>query len=101
MPEILDSDFAGPLESDRAGAPSDAMSRETSEALKGELGTAFTDGSRLSDEPEDLAARLAIVERAYEELLARVRGYEHERVEIRNRLERILAQIARTAATRS
>ena len=45
-----------------------------------------------------LAARLATVERAYEDLLQRVRRYEGERAEIRTRLERILARIAASGA---
>jgi len=45
-------------------------------------------------EPEAVAARLASIERAYEDLLQRVRRYERERVEIRARIERILARIA-------
>jgi hypothetical protein len=57
------------------------MSAETVEVLK---------------EPADedpLVARLATVERAYEDLLQRVRRYERERAEIRARLERILSRI--------
>jgi predicted nucleic acid-binding Zn-ribbon protein len=42
---------------------------------------------------ETLEARLAAVERAYEDLLERVRRYERERADIRSRLERLLAQI--------
>ena len=45
-----------------------------------------------------LTARLATVERAYEDLLQRVRRYERERAEIRARLERILARIASAGA---
>ena len=44
---------------------------------------------------EALEARLAAVERAYEDLLERVHRYERERVEIRARIERILARLAR------
>jgi len=51
-------------------------------------------------EPEPIAARLASVERAYDELLARVRDYERERAEIRSRLERILTEIGRPEPAR-
>jgi hypothetical protein len=57
------------------------MSRETVEALE------------LHSEREALAARLATLERAYADLLQRVRRYERERAEIKARLERILARI--------
>lgn len=42
-------------------------------------------------EREALATRLASLECAYGELLARLRRYESERAEIRSRVERILA----------
>jgi len=45
------------------------------------------------EEREELEARLVAVERAYAELLDRVRRYERERVDIRERLNRILARI--------
>jgi len=57
------------------------MSRETLEVLE------------VQGEREALAARLASVERAYADLLQRVRRYERERAEIKARLERILARI--------
>jgi predicted nuclease with TOPRIM domain len=44
-------------------------------------------------ERETLAARLASVEQAYEELLQRLRRYERERAELRARLERLLQRI--------
>jgi predicted nucleic acid-binding Zn-ribbon protein len=44
-------------------------------------------------EREDAEARLIALERAYEDLLQRVRRYERERAEIRARVERILARI--------
>jgi hypothetical protein len=50
----------------------------------------------LKDAPGDsepLVARCAKLERAYDDLLQRVRRYERERAEIRARLERILARI--------
>jgi len=57
------------------------MSRETLEVLE------------VGGEREALAARLASVERAYADLLQRVRRYERERAEIKARLERILARM--------
>lgn len=42
---------------------------------------------------EALAARLASVERAYDELLARVRWYEEERRRMKQRLERLLVAL--------
>jgi predicted nucleic acid-binding Zn-ribbon protein len=60
------------------------MGSETVEALEVPL------------EREAVEARLAAVERAYEDLLQRVRRYEGERAEIRARLERILARIGGT-----
>jgi len=57
------------------------MSRETVELL----------GTRR--EGEVLEARFAALERAYEDLLQRVRRYEQERTEIRARLARILARM--------
>jgi uncharacterized coiled-coil DUF342 family protein len=43
---------------------------------------------------EPLVARCASLERAYDDLLQRIRRYERERAEIRARLERLLALIA-------
>jgi uncharacterized protein YhaN len=57
------------------------MSRETLEVLE------------VPDERDALLARVARLERAYEDLLQRVRRYERERVEIRGRLERLLNRI--------
>jgi len=45
------------------------------------------------EERDALAARLATVERAYDELLARVRFYERERAELRDRLQQLLSRI--------
>ena len=42
---------------------------------------------------ESTEARLAAMERAYEDLLERVRRYERERADIRTRLDRILARL--------
>ncbi len=44
-------------------------------------------------EHEAIEARLQAVERAYDDLLQRVRRYERERAEIRARLERLLARL--------
>ena len=43
---------------------------------------------------EPLLARCARLERAYDDLLQRVRRYERERAELRARLERLLAVLA-------
>lgn len=69
------------------------MSTRTSEAFRNGLGSALAEGEGVHEESRVLAAKLATVERAYDELLDRVRGYERERAEIRTRLERILSQI--------
>ena len=58
------------------------MSRETVEVL----------GTR--EDGEVLEARFAALERAYDDLLQRVRRYEQERREIRTRLARILARMS-------
>ena len=47
----------------------------------------------VEDEREALALRLAEVERAYQELVERLHGYERERAEVKARLEGILARI--------
>jgi hypothetical protein len=57
------------------------MSRETVELL----------GTR--EDGQVLEARFAALERAYDDLLQRVRRYEQERWEIRARLARILARM--------
>ena len=44
-------------------------------------------------ESQGLEARCAALERAYDDLLERVRRYERERVEIRARLARILGRM--------
>jgi len=59
------------------------MTPETVEMLK----------EALADK-EPLVARCARLERAYDDLLQRVRRYERERAEIRARLEHLLAVIA-------
>ena len=45
-----------------------------------------------------LTERLLTVERAYAELLQRVRWYEREREELKGRLEKLLSHIGRGAA---
>jgi hypothetical protein len=72
------------------------MSRETPQAL-GARSEPFD--TRHQDELDMLICRLANVERAYEELLGRVRRYEQERRDIRARLGRILGQLAHPRAT--
>ena len=62
------------------------MSRESAE-------TFFARPEGVEDEREALALRLAEVERAYQELVERLHGYERERAEIKARLEGILARL--------
>ena len=66
------------------------MSRERGEGLAQRLEPSRAEAG---DDQATLAVRLAHVERAYGELLERVRHYEHERAEIKSRLKRILASI--------
>jgi hypothetical protein len=68
------------------------MSRDTTEAFDHPL---FTFGPAATDEHErtSMASRLAALEQAHAELLERVSRYERERVEIRARLARLLAQL--------
>lgn len=68
------------------------MSRDTPEALN----HPFFDFDASPPELDDrtaMASRLAAVEQAYAELLARVDRYERERTEIRARLAHILARL--------
>ncbi len=68
------------------------MTRDTVAAV--DEGSETSAGSgRDGAESEGLIHRLANVERAYGELLQRVRQYERERVEIKRRLEGIMAQL--------
>lgn len=67
------------------------MSRDTTEAFDHPL-FAFTSTTD-ANERASLASRLAALERAHAELLERVDRYERERLEIRARLARLLAQL--------
>jgi hypothetical protein len=68
------------------------MSRDTTEAFDHPL--FGSDGvSADAGEQASLASRLAALEQANAELLARVDRYERERLEIRARLGRLLAQL--------
>jgi len=69
------------------------MSRETLEVLEERLQAFLARHQEVQGERAALALRLASVERAYEELLQRVRRYERERAEIKDRLGRILTRI--------
>lgn len=69
------------------------MSRETLANFERQLETFLARHAAVEDERAALAARLASVERAYDELLRRLQKYEGERVEIRKRLERLLARL--------
>ncbi len=65
------------------------MSRDTPQALEETL-----DGNAAQGEDRELLlARLSAVERAYQELLERVRRYERERADIRARVQRVLARL--------
>jgi hypothetical protein len=76
------------------------MSRETLQGLE-ERPDAFLDRQeQRGDDRQSLAARLVSVERAYEAVVARLRGYERERREIRLRLERLFARLDRLDAPR-
>lgn len=69
-----------------------AMSRDTLAAVDEGVKASVT--SNHDGAPrEALVHRLANVERAYGELLQRVRQYERERAEIKHRLEGIMAQL--------
>ena len=62
------------------------MSRESAENF-------LASHQEVEDERAALALRLAKVERAYQELLERLSGYERERAEIKARLEGLLARL--------
>jgi len=62
------------------------MSRESAENL-------LAGHREVEDERAALALRLAKVERAYQELLERLSGYERERADIKARLEGLLARL--------
>jgi len=62
------------------------MSRESAENF-------LASHREVEDERAALALRLAKVERAYQELLERLSGYERERAEIKARLEGLLARL--------
>jgi uncharacterized protein YhaN len=69
------------------------MSRETFAIFEQRLEAFLARHAEVEDERVALVARLAAVERAYEELLRRVQKYEGERVAIRGRVERLLARL--------
>ena len=68
------------------------MSRDTLAAVD-DRADISADGDREGMPRDALIQRLADVERAYGELLQRVRRYERERAEIRQRLSGILAEL--------
>lgn len=74
------------------------MSRETLAIFERQLETFIARHAEVEDQRAALAARLASVERAYEDLLRRVEKYEGERIEIRSRLERLLARLGLSGA---
>jgi hypothetical protein len=65
------------------------MGRETQQGL----GSFLVDQQDGDAGEESLRARLAGLERAYQDLLERLRRYERERGEIKSRLEGILARL--------
>jgi hypothetical protein len=68
------------------------MTRDTGVAVDDDSGVpvgSVRDGAEASQ----LVDRLAIVERAYSELLQRVRRYERERAELKHRLASLMAQL--------
>jgi len=69
------------------------MSRDTLEVLEERLQHFLARHEEVRGEREALAERLASVERAYAEVCQRLNRYEHERREIKNRLERLLLRI--------
>jgi hypothetical protein len=70
------------------------MSRET----QPELGSFLVDKHDRDGDRESLLTRIAGLERAYEDLVARVRRYERERAEIKSRLEGILSRLGALGA---
>ena len=68
------------------------MSRDTTEAFDHPTFT-FEPAASDEHEPAIMASRLAALEQAHAELLELVSRYERERVEIRTRLARLLAQL--------
>jgi len=68
------------------------MSRDTTEAFDHPVFT-FEPAATDDHERAIMASRLAALEQAHAELLERVARYERERVEIRARLARLLAQL--------
>jgi chromosome segregation ATPase len=73
------------------------MSRETLKVLEARLQTFLARHEQVTGEREALVARLTTMERAYEELLERLRSYERERAEIRRRLGRLLSRLGVSA----
>jgi hypothetical protein len=79
------------------------MTRDTGVAVDEDSGAPVGSGRDGAEGagPDD---RLAVVERAYDELLQRVHRYERERAELKRRLASIMAQLdaaARADATSS
>ena len=72
------------------------MSRDTTEAFDHPV-FAFEPAAPDDHERATMASRLAALEQAHAELLERISRYERERVEIRTRLARLLAQLGPTS----
>jgi len=71
------------------------VSPDSLDALEERLQVFLARYRRGAGDGETLAARVASLECAYEELLAKLRRYESERAEIRSRLARILSLVGR------
>jgi hypothetical protein len=74
------------------------MTRDTGVAVDEDSGAPVVSG-RDGAEGAELVDRLAVVERAYRDLLQRVRRYERERAELKHRLASIMAQLDAAART--
>lgn len=70
------------------------MALESLKLLETKLNGFLTRHEQVRSENEDLAARLSERECAYAALLERLRQYEQERDDMRERLERILNRFA-------
>ena len=68
------------------------MSRETFDLRDAAMQAAVA-GAPDGPGEETVVVRLARIERAYEELVQRLRRYEEERAQIKNRLERLLIRL--------
>ena len=94
--EILDTSIDRQLQSAAFATPF-VMNRDNPEVVDQGRETAV-DSSGVGADKESLIHRLASVERAYGELLQRVRQYERERAEIKHRLVGIMDRLDAASA---